>query len=222
MSNSVLLNKIVKSIIDLNDKEVKELVNEAIKAGINPLEIVEEGLSRGLREVGLLYESGRYYIPHLMIAAEIFKENINELRPFLISEKIKNKIIGKVLIGTVKGDLHDLGKNLVAMMLSINGFEVIDLGKDVPAKLFIEKIKEHNPDIVCLSALMSTTMLEQKNIIKEIETSGLRNKVKIIVGGAPVTKKLAEEIGADGYAENAIEAVRIIKELLNKKGLKNE
>ncbi len=157
-----------------------------------------------------------------MIAAEIFKENIDELKPLLINKRIKNKIIGKVLIGTVKGDLHDLGKNLVAMMLSINGFEVIDLGKDVPTELFIEKIKEHNPDIICLSALMSTTMLEQKNIIKEIEASGLRNKVKVIVGGAPVTKEWAEEIGADGYAENAIEAVKIIKELLNKKGLENE
>ena len=216
MSNSILLNKIVKSIIDLNDKEVKELVEEAIKNGISPIKIIEDGLSKGLREVGLLYEKGEYFIPHLMIAAEIFKENIERLKPLLSIEEKKDKKLGKILIGTVKGDLHDLGKNLVAIMLSINGFEVIDLGKDVPTELFIEKIKEYNPDVVGLSALMSTTMYEQKNIIKALENSGLRNKVKVIVGGAPVTKEWAEEIGADGYAENAIEAVKIIKNLLKK------
>ncbi|MEM2744609.1 MAG: corrinoid protein, partial [Nitrososphaerota archaeon] len=174
------------------------------------------GLSKGLKEVGLLYEKGEYYIPHLMIAAEIFKENIEKLKPFLSTKETKSKTLGKVLIGTVKGDLHDLGKNLVAIMLSINGFEVIDLGKDVPTELFIEKIKEHNPDVLGLSALMSTTMYEQKNIIKALEDSGLRSKVKVIVGGAPVTKEWAEEIGADGYAENAIEAVKIVKNLLKK------
>ena len=216
MSNSILLNKIVKSIIDLNDKEVKELVEEAIKIGISPIKIIEDGLSKGLKEVGLLYEKGEYFIPHLMIAAEIFKENIERLKPLLSIEEKKDKILGRVLIGTVKGDLHDLGKNLVAIMLSINGFEVIDLGKDVPTELFIEKIKEYNPDVVGLSALMSTTMYEQKNVIKALENSGLRNKVKVIVGGAPVTKEWTEEIGADGYAENAIEAVKIIKNLLKK------
>ncbi|MEM2554471.1 MAG: corrinoid protein [Nitrososphaerota archaeon] len=216
MSNLILLNKIAKAVVDLNDKEVKELVEEALKIGVNPIEIIEEGLSKGLKEVGLLYEKGEYYIPHLMIAAEIFKENIEKLKPFLSTKETKSKILGKVLIGTVKGDLHDLGKNLVAIMLSINGFEVIDLGKDVPTELFIEKIKEHNPDVLGLSALMSTTMYEQKNIIKALEDSGLRSKVKVIVGGAPVTKEWAEEIGADGYAENAIEAVKIVKNLLKK------
>lgn len=216
MSNSILLDKIAKAVINLNDEEVKEIVNKAIKDGINPIEIIEKGLSKGLKEVGLLYEKGEYYIPHLMIAAEIFKENIEKLKPLLSTKETKSKILGKVLIGTVKGDLHDLGKNLVAIMLSINGFEVIDLGKDVPTELFIEKIKEHNPDVLGLSALMSTTMYEQKNVIKTLEDSGLRNKVKVIVGGAPVTKEWAEEIGADGYAENAIEAVKIVKNLLKK------
>ena len=216
MSDSILLNKIAKAIIDLNDKEAKELVEEAIKIGINPIKIIEDGLSKGLKEVGLLYEKGEYFIPHLMIAAEIFKENIERLKPLLSIEERKDKKLGKILIGTVKGDLHDLGKNLVAIMLSINGFEVIDLGKDVPTEIFIEKIKEYNPDIVGLSALMSTTMYEQKNVIKALEDLGLRNKVKVIIGGAPVTKEWAKEIGADGYAENAMEAVKIVKKIIKK------
>lgn len=192
--------------------EIKKMTQEALDAGESAEMILKGGLIQAMDRVGMRFKKGEVYIPEVLIAARAMHAGMAILKPIL--SQSTSVMSGKVIIGTVKGDLHDIGKNLVVMMLEGGGFEVVDLGIDVPANRFIEAIKQYQPQIVGLSALLTTTMAEMKNAIQAIEWAGLRNQVKTIVGGAPVTEKFAKEIGADGYASDAASAVDLVKSLL--------
>lgn len=194
-------------------EEVKKLTQEAVDQGESPEAILKQGLIHAMEQIGVRFKNGEIYIPEVLIAARAMHAGMDVLKPIL--SKSNTPMVGKVVIGTVKGDLHDIGKNLVVMMLEGGGFEVVDLGIDVSAQKFIEAIKDHHPQVIGMSALLTTTMTEMKNIIHAIEWAGLKNQVKTIVGGAPLTEKFAKEIGADGYAPDAASAVDVVKSLLS-------
>ena len=208
----VLLKEIFEALAEGDAKKVKNLVEQALTQGISPKEILDKALIPGMREVGEKFKKGEYFIPEVLVAAKAMNTGIDLLRPFF--NQIEVEHAGKVLIGTVSGDIHDIGKNLVATMLRGAGFQIIDLGVDVSPEMFVEKAKSENVDIVAMSALLTTTMLSMKDTIYAIKEAGLRDKVKILVGGAPVTLKYAEKIGADGYAPDAATAVEKARELL--------
>ena len=178
-------------------------------------DILTKGFIRAMDEVGNRFERGDYYIPEMLIAAKAMKAGLAILRPSLVEAGVAT--VGRVIIGTIKGDLHDIGKNLVSMILEGGGFEVIDLGTDVTPEKFASAVREYLPDIVGLSALLTTTMPQMKNTIEAIDDLGMRDQVKVIIGGAPVTQEYAEKIGADGYAPDAIKAVILAKSLLRSK-----
>ena len=193
-------------------EEVKKLTEETLERGEPVENILKEGLIQAMARVGGKFKNGEIYIPEVLIAARAMHAGLAVLKPIL--SKSSGSMTGKVIVGTVKGDLHDIGKNLVIMMLEGGGFEVIDLGIDVSADKFIEAIRQHQPQAVGMSALLTTTIKEMKSTIQEIEKAGLRKKVKILVGGAPVTERFAKDIGADGYARDAASAVDMVKSLL--------
>ena len=209
------MDDLVNAIQTFDPDKVMEATNNALKAGIDPLKIIEDGLTKGLRIVGKKFEDGELFLMHLVAAAEASKKALNELlEPRIAQSKGQRKSLGRVVIATVAGDIHDIGKNIVASMLFAAGFEVHDIGKDIPVDQFVNKTKEFNANIVASSALLSTTMPMQREIVKSLAAVGLRNNVKVLVGGAPVTQNWANEIGADGFAENAIEAVNVTKKLV--------
>lgn len=210
-----LLSALKNSIVNLEFDKAKEFTRKALESGLEPPHIIG-AIAEAMDTVGKKYERGEYFLSELIVAGELGKELTKMLEPYLKKEEMKK--IGKVVIGTVKGDLHDIGKNIVAMMLEVAGFEVIDLGADVPPERFVEAVKREKPDIVAMSALLTTTMVEMKNVIEALKEAGVRDKVKVIVGGAPVTKDFAESIGADGYGADAIEGVRICKRWMQEKG----
>jgi len=213
-----ILERIRRLMVEIRIDEVKEAVDEALRMGIKPLDIIDNALTPAIREIGDLFEKGEYFLPELIISADLFKEIMDEkLKPLLTAEGSAREALGRVVIGTVKGDLHDIGKNIVATMLEIAGFEVYDLGVDVAPEEFVRKAKEVNADIVAMSALLTTTMIEMKNVIELLKREGLRDKVKVIVGGAPVTEEFARQIGADAYAEDAVKAVEVCKKLVGEK-----
>lgn len=193
-------------------EEVKKLTHGALDAGEPAETILKQGLLSAMDRVGVKFKSGEVYIPEVLIAARAMHAGMAILKPIL--SKSTGIMTGKVIIGTVKGDLHDIGKNLVIMMIEGGGFDVVDIGIDVSADKFIEAIKTYQPQVVGLSALLTTTMIEMKNTIQAIKQAGLKEKVKMIVGGAPVTEKFAREIGADGYAPDAASAVDLVKSLV--------
>ena len=206
------LDEIGKLISELADIEtVRASVVEALDSGAKPMDVVK-AMSLGLEVVGNRYENGEYFLSELIMAGIISKEVSAMLKPYF--EASASKPLGKVVIGTAKGDVHDIGKNIVALMLSSTGFHVIDLGVDVPPEMFLEKVREERPGIVAMSCLLTISMDEMRNVIEQIRRAGLRDRVKIMVGGRPITKEFAEEIGADAYASNAAEAVRIARFLL--------
>jgi 5-methyltetrahydrofolate--homocysteine methyltransferase len=188
-------------------------VQEAIDAGLSANEILNDGLIAAMGEVGRLFEEGEYFVPEMLIAAKSMQSGLNLLRPLLVESGIEPS--GKVIMGTVKGDLHDIGKNLVSMMLEGAGFEVVDLGTDVAPETFVEAV-QGGADILGLSALLTTTMPSMVSTIKAIEDSGLRDQVKIIVGGAPLTQEYADQIGADGFAADASRAAALANSLMGK------
>ncbi len=190
----------------------QEKVQEALDAGVAPADILQEGLVTAMAAVGKLFEEGEYFVPEMLIAARAMKAGLTLLKPHLVKANVQP--IGKIAAGTVKGDLHDIGKNLVCMMLEGAGFEIVDLGVDVPAERFIAAVAEQNVDILAMSALLTTTMPNMKTNIEAIQQAGLRGKVKIMIGGAPITDAYAAEIGADGYAVDASRAVAKAKELM--------
>ncbi|MGQ9531018.1 MAG: corrinoid protein [Candidatus Bathycorpusculaceae bacterium] len=214
MSVESVIEKLRLAILEYNSEDAVSAAKEVIKIGVDPLKAIEEGLAQGIREVGEKFANGEAFLPELIMAAEAMKKALEVLEPELKKEKKERKTLGKVLLGTVAGDIHSIGKTIVGAMLSANGFEVYDIGEDVPAEKFVEKVKELNPDILGLSALLTTTLPEQKAIIEALKREGLRDKVKVVVGGAPTSKEWAEEIGADGYGANATEAVEVVKRLL--------
>lgn len=206
------LESLAQAIIGGKKDQAEALTKEAIESGIAPEEILNKGLIAGMNIVGQKFKANEFYVPEVLIAARAMHSAMDYLRPILAETGAKP--VGRIVIGTVKGDLHDIGKNLVSMMLQGSGFELIDLGVNVEPEKFIEAIKANNAEIVALSALLTTTMPAMKDAIKSIEAAGLRDKVKIMVGGAPVTQNYADEIGADGYSPDAASAVDKAKELL--------
>jgi 5-methyltetrahydrofolate--homocysteine methyltransferase len=209
MKEKEILDRLRDSIVNLDIEGVKQACQEALKEGIPPLKAVTEGMAKGMDIVGQKYEAKEFFLSELIMAGEVMKEGMVVLEPYLRGSEVKR--FGRVLLGTVKGDLHDIGKNIVAMLLGAAGFEVIDLGVDVPAEKFVEAVRTHKPKILGLSALLTTTMTEMENVIRALEKAGLRKQVKVIIGGAPVTKEYAEKIGADAHAPDAVAGVNICR-----------
>ena len=206
------LKQIYEYTVTGNAPKVKELTQQALAEGVAPGEIITKYLIPAMGEVGDRFERNEFYVPELLIAARAMQAGLAILKPLLADSDLKS--VGKVVIGTVKGDLHDIGKNLVSMMLQGAGFEIVDLGVDVPPDKFVDAIKTNKADVVALSALLTTTMPAMKTTIDALKAAGLRDKVRVIIGGAPVTQRYADEIGADGYAPDANSAVRKTKQLL--------
>ena len=201
----VNLNGVSEALQRGKADKVSKLVKQALNEGITPKNILEEGLIHGMSIIGGKFKKNEVYVPEVLIAARAMHAGMDVLKPKLIETGVKN--IGKVAIGTVKGDLHDIGKNLVKMMLEGGGFEVIDLGTDVSVDKFVEAVKVDQPDIVGMSALLTTTMVNMPEVVKALEAAGLRDKVKIMIGGAPITQNYADQIGADSYSPDAASAV---------------
>ncbi len=206
------LRALAEAVINGKKDEAERLTKEALEQGVAPGEIINEGLVAGMSVVGEKFKNNEFYVPEVLIAARAMKSAMALVKPHLKEGDVQSQ--GKVAIGTVRGDLHDIGKNLVAMMLEGAGFEVVDLGVDVAPEQFVSAVTEHGADIVAMSALLTTTMPSMKDTIDALADAGLREKTKVLIGGAPVTQSYADEIGADGYAPDAASAVDKAKELL--------
>jgi len=206
---------LANSVLTFDPDKVVEVSKKALEARLHPTDIIENGLAKGLQTVGKKFESGEFYLMELVAAAEATKKALSEvLEPELAKQKGERKSLGKIVIGTVAGDIHDIGKTIVAAMLFAAGFQVYDLGKDVPTEEFVRKGKEARAEMIASSALLTTTLPMQHEILRTLAAQGMRDSVKVIVGGAPATKEWATEIGADGYGENATEAVRLAQRLI--------
>jgi len=208
----VNLEEIRDDVVQGKAPQVKDLVQKAIDEGQDVEEVLNQGLISGMGIVGEKFERNEFYIPEMLIAARAMKQGMQILRPLLTEKGIET--IGTVILGTARGDLHDIGKNLVGMMLEGAGFEIVDLGIDVSPEKFIETAKEKKAHLIGVSALLTTTMVSMKDVVKAVQEANLDNKVKVMIGGAPVTQSYADEIGADGYAPDAASAVDKAKELL--------
>jgi corrinoid protein of di/trimethylamine methyltransferase len=206
------LQKLHDAILNGNFKIARDVTQQALDEGADPAVLVHDTMIPAMNEVGRRYEANEYFVPELLIAARAMKASLELIRPLLAARGAEP--VARVVIGTVQGDLHDIGKNLVAAMLEGAGFEVVDLGVDVPPEKFAAAVQEKNASMVALSALLTTTMYSMKAVIEKLNSSGLRGKVKVIIGGAPVTQKYADEIGADGYSNNANAAVALARKLL--------
>ena len=206
--------KLAQAVIDGEPEDAEQLAIEALEQGLDPLTCVNEGLTKGIQKVGELFASGEYFLPELIIGAEAMKKALAILEPAMVGDQSR-EVVGKVVLGTVEGDMHEIGKTLVGTMLIANGFQVYDIGVDKSAAEFIAAVNENNADIVGASALLTTTMLQQKKLIESLREANLGDKVKVMVGGAPVTDSFAKEIGADGYAEDAISAVDLAFRLID-------
>jgi 5-methyltetrahydrofolate--homocysteine methyltransferase len=204
--------KLYDAVLNADSAAAVEIVREALDEGVDPLELTDRGMIPAMREAGDRLETGEYFIPELLRAAQAMKAAMELIRPMLAKQNAKRQ--GRVVIGTVQGDLHDIGKNLVGAMLEGAGFEVVDMGEEVAPERFVEAVKEHDADLLGLSALVTVTMPAMKSTIDALEKAGLRDQVKVMVGGAPLTAEYASEIGADGYASNAGAAVRMALEFV--------
>ena len=209
-----IYEKLAQAVLEGEPEEAEELAKHALEQGVDPLACINQGLMKGIQEVGDLFSKGEYYLPELIIGADAMKAALDVLEPALVGDQ-KREVVGQVVLGTVEGDLHEIGKTLVGTMLTANGFKVTDIGVDKKPEDFIAAIKETQADIVGASALLTTTMLQQEKLIRALEEAGLRDQVKVMVGGAPVTDQFAEKIGADGYAEDAISAVNLAFRLVD-------
>ena len=215
MSQRVVLDELADAVQAFDPDKVMEATKKALAAGIDPSTVIEQGIAKGLKVVGKKFEDGELFLMHLVAAAEPSQRAIKELlEPEIKKRKGERKSAGKVVLGTVAGDIHDIGKNIVGAMLIATGFDVIDIGKDIPAEEFLKKAKEVNANIVGASALLSTSLPVQAEIVKAFKAANMRDKVKLVFGGAPCTAEWVKEIGGDGYAENAIEGVNVIKQLM--------
>lgn len=199
------------AVISGNEAKVKELTKSLVDQGTDPLEIINQGLVAGMTVVGTRFKAGDMFVPEVLMAARSMHGGMDIVKPLIADADVPTK--GKVVLGTVKGDLHDIGKNLVGMMMESAGYQVINLGVDVPPEKFVEAVKEHNPHFVAMSALLTTTMLAMKDTIEVLKEEGLRDKVKCIIGGAPVSQEFSDEIGADGYAPDAASATELCDKL---------
>ncbi len=216
MADERIFKEMAQAVIDGVPERARQLAQEALRQGIGPLEAIDQGFKPGMDVVGDGFAKGELFIPDLMMSGEAMKVAITTLEPELLKRRQQREVLGKVVIGTVQGDIHEIGKTLVATMLAANGFDVHDLGVDVPAQRFLDKVREVGADVLGLSALLTTTILNQEAVIQSLEEAGLRDQVKVIIGGVPASPEWAEEIGADGYAENATEAVQVVKQLVGR------
>jgi len=214
MSKEEILENMERAIVEGNKDEAEALAKDAIKQKLDLNEVIDKGYIPGIQKVGDLWEKGEYFLPELITSAECMKGAMRVLQPELEKAQISSKSKGKVVIGTIEGDIHDIGKNLVASMLAANGFQVIDLGADVKLEKFIGSAAAENADFICLSALLTTTMVGQKKVIELLKEKNLAGRYKVLVGGAPVNQKWTDDIGAEGYGENAMIAVKIAKKLI--------
>ena len=215
MAQEQFYGEISDAIVNLDKEKAIELANRAITEKWNLLEVIEKGFGDGIRRIGDLWEEGEFFLPELMLGGTIMQESMDILLPSL-KESGASASLGVVVIATIEGDIHSIGKTIVGTMLSANGFDVYDLGADIPAEKIIETAVEKNADVIGVSALLTTTMFGQKKIIDILEDKGIRDNFKVIIGGAPVTKEWTEECNADGFAGSAVGAVKLVKNLLNK------
>ncbi|MEE9580555.1 MAG: corrinoid protein [Nitrosomonadaceae bacterium] len=208
-----IYQRLAQAVIDGEAEDSIALSKEALEQGLDPLLCISEGLTPGIQQVDKLFASGEYYLPDLIIGGDAMKAALDILEPMLVGDQ-NREVAGRVVLGTVQGDLHEIGKTLVGTMLTANGFEVTDIGIDQPASELVAAVEETKAVLVGASALLTTTMLQQKKVVEELKAAGFGDDVKVIIGGAPVTQSWAEEIGADGYAEDAISAVGVAKKLV--------
>jgi len=211
------LEAMARAVIAGTREVAARLASEGLSARLEPRDMIEKGFVPGIRKVGELWEEGEYFLPELMASAEAMKAAMAVLKPALEASAAELLSLGRVVLGTIEGDIHDIGKNLVGSMLSANGFDVIDLGADVEIGRFIEAAVSARADVIGLSALLTTTMVNQRRLVERLEAEGLRGSFKVLVGGAPVSRAWAAEIGADGYGENALAAVQAARELVGRK-----
>jgi corrinoid protein of di/trimethylamine methyltransferase len=209
-----LFKQMAQAVIDGDSQAAAELAEQVLAGNVAPLEAINKGFTPGMDVVGELYSTGEYFLPDLIMGGEAMKAALAVLEPVLKARGQARQVLGIVVLGTVKGDIHEIGKSLVGSMLSANGFEVFDLGIDIESDEFVAKAREYKADIVALSALLTTTMLHQRDVIEHLAEAGLRDRVKVMVGGSPVTQGWADDIGADGFAEDAANAVVVAKKLM--------
>ena len=209
-----LYNEMAKSVIDGEVDNAKNLALRALVEDIEPLDAINKGFVIGINDVGEKFSSGQCFLPELVMAGEAMKAALTVLEPEMAKRGTERKVLGNVVLATIQGDIHDIGKTLVGIMLSSNGFRVYDMGVDAHIDVLMQKSEEVEADIIAVSALLTTTMINQRTLIEQLSKSGLREKVKVMVGGAPVTQDWADEIGADGYSEDAIGAVIVAKQIL--------
>ncbi len=205
-------NEICNAVVNGDEAKVKELTQKLIDAGSDPLDIINKGLIAGMDVVGPRFKNGEMFVPEVLMAAKVMGSGVKIVKTVMADDEMPSN--GIFVIGTVEGDLHDIGKNLVAMLVESAGFKVINLGIDLSAEAFVNAVKEHNPDILGLSALLTTTMKNMKDVIDALKEAGLKDKVKVIIGGAPITQSFADEIGADGFASDAASAAELCKKML--------
>jgi len=213
-SKEELLKRLSNGVLEMEEEEVIEACNEYIEAGYLAFDGIMEGLVDGMNRASQLYEDEEYFVTDILLCSDAMYEGLSVLRPHLSSDEVAAEK-PKGVIGVVEGDTHDIGKNLVKIMLETAGFDIIDLGRDVPLQSFVDKAKEVNASLVCMSTLMTTTMGGMSTVIQLLKDAGIREQVKVIIGGGPISKKFADMIGADGYSANAVEAVKLAKKLLN-------
>jgi len=211
-----LFKRMAQAVIDGDDEEATTLARQALEQGVDPLEAINKGYTPGMDVVGELYSTGEYFLPDLILGGEAMKAALATSEPALKATGQAREVLGIVVLGSVKGDIHEIGKSLVGSMLSANGFQVHDLGIDIEAEEFVSKAREYDADIVALSALLTTTMLHQRDVIEHLAEAGLKDRVKVMVGGSPVTQGWADQIGADGFAEDATGAVSVAKKLMGR------
>lgn len=207
-----LLEKLAECVLEMEEDEITDVAQEYVKAGYPALEGIMDGLVKGMNEAGVLFDEEEYFVTDILLCSDAMYAGLEILKPYLKEEDAGEKKKG--IIGVVEGDTHDIGKNLVRIMLETAGFEMIDLGRDVPAQQFVEKAKEEQADFICLSTLMTTTMDRMETVIHLLEEAKIRDKVKVMIGGGPISQKYADKIHADGYSQNAAEAVKLAKKLL--------
>lgn len=210
--NQELFGKIAEAVVEMEDEEVEDLCQQCLDLGEDASDIIKFGLIPGMDEVGRLYETGEYFLPEVLTASFALNAGVDLVKPFIKQEESSKKV--KLVMGVVEGDTHDIGKNLVRIMCESAGFEVVDLGRDVPLDLFIETAEQEQADIICMSTLMTTTMAGMKYVIDRMKEKGIRDKYKVMIGGGPISIKFADDIGADAYTADAASAVRKIKEFM--------
>ena len=209
---SEILSELSTAVIEGNLDDMVALTEDALDEDLSAQDILDKGLMPGMDHVGVEFKAGNMFVPEVLRSARAMQASMELIRPMLIASGVK--MVGKVLLGTVKGDLHDIGKNLVGMMCEGAGFDVVDLGKDIGPDAFVDAVKEFEPDVLGMSALLTTTMRSMEHTIKALEEAGLRDKLKVMIGGAPVTQAFSDQIGADGYASNAASAAELAKKFV--------